>query len=227
MNARSIRFSGVVSVVFCLLALLNASDLFAQRSAYWKQRTTLFDLLPIEKDDIVFLGNSITDGGEWCELFNNEKLKNRGISGDVISGIKERLYQVVNGKPAKIFLLVGINDVSHNLTSKRILSEYEELVKEIREKSPETRLYIQSIMPIDNSFNRYKALTGKENVVTEINQGLPEIAEKYGATYIDLWPALSDRTTGKLKKKFTNDGLHLTGSGYTAWADAIRGFVEE
>lgn len=224
---RSIRISGAAAVMVCLLSLLNVADLFGQRNAYWKQRTTLFDLLPIEKDDIVFLGNSITDGGEWSELFNNEKLKNRGISGDVISGIKERLYQVVDGKPGKIFLLVGINDVSHNLTAERILSEYEDLVKEIREKTPETRLYIQSIMPIDNGFNRYKALIGKENVVTEINNGLPEIARKYGATYIDLWPALSDRATGKLKKKFTNDGLHLTGAGYAAWVDAIRGFVEE
>lgn len=224
---RSIRISGAAAVMVCLLSLLNVADLFGQRNAYWKQRTTLFDLLPIEKDDIVFLGNSITDGGEWSELFNNEKLKNRGISGDVISGIKERLYQVVDGKPGKIFLLVGINDVSHNLTAERILSEYEDLVKEIREKTPETRLYIQSIMPIDNGFNRYKALIGKENVVTEINNGLPEIARKYGATYIDLWPTLSDRATGKLKKKFTNDGLHLTGAGYAAWVDAIRGFVEE
>lgn len=224
---RSIRISGAAAVMVCLLSLLNVADLFGQRNAYWKQRTTLFDLLPIEKDDIVFLGNSITDGGEWSELFNNEKLKNRGISGDVISGIKERLYQVVDGKPEKIFLLVGINDVSHNLTAERILSEYEDLVKEIREKTPETRLYIQSIMPIDNGFNRYKALIGKENVVTEINYGLPEIARKYGATYIDLWPALSDRATGKLKKKFTNDGLHLTGAGYAAWVEAIRGFVEE
>lgn len=214
------------SLALLAASLLSFNHSFA-RSEYWHQRVTLFNLLPVEKGDIVFLGNSITDGGEFTELFNNPSIKNRGISSDVISGVRERLYQVTDYHPSKIFLLIGINDVSHNLSAAKIASQYEELVKEIRTKSPESTLYIQSIMPINNDFGRYKNLKGKENVVKDLNQRLKEIAKRNGAVYVDLWPALADKKTGKLKRQYTNDGLHLLGKGYEAWADAIRNLVTE
>ncbi len=211
-----------------LLGLLTLSPLQMEaRSEYWHQRVTLFDLLPVEPGDIVFLGNSITDGGEFTELFNNPNIKNRGISSDVISGVKERLYQVTNNHPSKIFLLIGINDVSHNHTVEKLASDYEDLVKNIRSESPESKLYIQSVMPINNDFGRYKNLKGKETTVKQLNERLKIIAERNGAEYVDLWPALADKKTGKLRKEFTNDGLHLLGKGYDAWADAIRKLVEE
>ena len=34
-------------------------------STYYHQRVTHFRSLPQTKDDIIFIGNSITDGGEW------------------------------------------------------------------------------------------------------------------------------------------------------------------
>lgn len=197
------------------------------RSEYWHQRVTLFDLLPVEKGDIVFLGNSITDGGEFTELFNNPNIKNRGISSDVISGVMERLNQITDHNPSKIFLLIGINDVSHNLSVEQLAYKYEELIKAIRSRSPESTLYVQSVMPINNDFGRYKNLKGKEDVIKNLNIQLEKISRDHDAIYVDLWPALADPKTGKLRKEFTNDGLHLLGKGYEAWADYIRPLVEE
>ncbi|MDE6336449.1 MAG: sialate O-acetylesterase [Muribaculaceae bacterium] len=219
-----INFS--TALLFSTASLLSTVEADA-RSEYWHQRVTLFDLLPVEPGDIVFLGNSITDGGEFTELFDNPSIKNRGISSDVISGVKERLYQVTNNHPSKIFLLIGINDVSHNLTVSQLSAAYEDLVKTIRSDSPESHLYIQSLMPINNDFGRYKNLKGKENVIKALNEQLKEIADRNGATYVDLWPALADKKTGKLRREFTNDGLHLLGKGYDAWAEAIRHLVAE
>lgn len=195
-------------------------------SEYWKQKVSLFDLLPINTDDIVFLGNSITDGGEFAELLDMHNIKNRGISSDVISGVKKRLDQVTNGQPKKIFLLIGINDVSHNLSVSELASEYRDLVKQIRKKTPGSTIYIQSVMPINNDFKRYKALAGKENVVNELNIFLRQIASEEGAIYVDLFPVLSDKT-GKLKKEYTNDGLHLTGPGYKAWIETIEPYIKK
>lgn len=214
-------FSYLISALLCFAPLEISA-----RSEYWHQRVTLFDLLPVEPGDIVFLGNSITDGGEFTELFDNPSIKNRGISSDVISGVKERLYQVTKNNPSKIFLLIGINDISHNLSVSKLAVEYEDLVKNIRGEAPLSKLYVQSIMPINNDFGRYKNLKGKENTIKELNKRLKEIAERNGAEYVDLWPALADQKTGKLRKEFTNDGLHLLGKGYDAWADAIRNLVE-
>lgn len=223
-----IRPAGIFTASMLLLAATPPTAVSASpRSEYWEQKVTLFNIIPVEPGDIVFLGNSITDGGEFSELFDDITIKNRGISSDVISGVIERLYQVVDHSPSKIFLLIGINDVSHNLSVDRLAEEYGKLVREIREKAPDTRLYIQSVMPINNDFGRYRNLKGKESTVVRLNERIKEIASVNGAVYVDLWPALADPSTGKLKKEFTNDGLHLLGKGYKAWADAIRPLVKE
>lgn len=216
--------SPIYTLAIASLVLLSCASANA-RSEYWEQRVTLFNLLPVEEDDIVFLGNSITDGSEFHEIFYNPNIKNRGINSDVISGVRERLYQVTDGAPSKIFLLIGINDISHGKTPDQIAREYEALVREIRAKSPETTLYVQSIMPINNDFGRYKNLKGREKTITEVNSKLREIASRNGAVYVDLWPVLADPSTGKLRREFTNDGLHLLGKGYRAWADAISDLV--
>lgn len=223
-----IRPAGIFAASMLLLAATLPSAVSASpRSEYWEQKVTLFNIIPVEPGDIVFLGNSITDGGEFSELFDDITIKNRGISSDVISGVMERLYQVVDHSPSKIFLLIGINDVSHNLSVDRLAEEYGKLVRKIREKAPDTRLYLQSVMPINNDFGRYRNLKGKESTVVRLNERIKELASDNGAVYVDLWPALADPSTGKLKKEFTNDGLHLLGKGYKAWADAIRPLVKE
>lgn len=207
--------------------VVGGNDVCAKgHSEYWEQRVSLFDKVPVEKGDIVFLGNSITDGGEFSELFDMPDIKNRGISSDVINGVADRLDQITDHSPRKIFLLIGINDISHNLTLEELCRRYENLVKSIRKKSPDTRLYLQSVMPINNDFKRYKNLFGKEKILKDFNSCIKEIAKRNNATYIDLWNALADPKTGKLRKEYTNDGLHLLGDGYTAWADAIRKLVE-
>ena len=53
----------------------------APRRHNYQRWRSLFEVLPVYSSDIVFLGNSITDGCEWAELFNNRHVKNRGISG--------------------------------------------------------------------------------------------------------------------------------------------------
>lgn len=214
-----------------MMSLPIAGDLitFAPHASayeYWDRKVSLFDSLPVYNNDIVFLGNSITDGGHFNELFEMDNIKNRGISSDVIDGVLKRLDQVTDGHPKKLFLLIGINDVSHGLTSKKLIQKYEVLVDSIISKSPETKLYLQSVMPINNDFKRYKGLIGKERTIKEFNEGIKEIADKRGATYIDLWPFLAD-SNGKLRRGFTNDGLHLSGAGYKAWTNGIDSYVRE
>lgn len=228
MKRSRIIFS-IISKALCMVVLSGITaplHIEAQRSEYWKQRVSLFDIIPLKNSDIVFLGNSITDGGEFAELFNNPDVKNRGISSDVISGVMDRIGQVTDNSPSKIFLLIGINDVSHNHSIAELSSRYEMLVKEIRKRTPQTELYLQSLMPINNDFGRYRNLKGKEQTVKAFNEEIEKIATRNGAEYVDLWPALADPDTGKLKTEFTNDGLHLTGAGYKAWTDAVRPFVE-
>ena len=194
---------------------------------FYYQRSTLFEKLPVKSTDIVFFGDSQTNGCEWHELFDNANVKNRGISSDVIQGYVDRSEPVIAGQPKKIFVLGGVNDVSHNLTPDSIATAMEGLLVKLQKSCPNTKIYLQSLLPIDNSFKRYKAMIGKEQVIVETNKLYKQVAEKLGITWIDLYSKMVDKKTGNMRKGLTNDGLHLLGEGYMIWRDTVRPFVEE
>ena len=194
---------------------------------FYYQRSTLFEMLPVDSDDIVFLGDSQTNGCEWHEMLGNPNVKNRGISSDVIQGFADRVQRIIDGRPAKLFILGGVNDISHDLTPDSIATAMRNLIVKVRRGTPATKVYLQSLLPIDNSFRRYKAMTGKESVIVETNKLLKKVAEETGATWIDLYSRMVDPATGNMRKGMTNDGLHLLGAGYAVWRDAVLPYVEE
>ncbi|MDR2621581.1 MAG: serine hydrolase [Dysgonamonadaceae bacterium] len=182
---------------------------------------------PITPDDIVFLGNSLTENGKWSEYFPSQKIVNRGIGGDEALGIYDRLYQILPGKPKKIFLQTGANDVSHDLPADSIVERIAMIVDEIRKKSPGTKLYLQGSLPINESFNRYRKLTGKTHVFPGLSKRLSELAASRGIVFINLFPLFTQQGTNILRKDLTNDGLHLTEKGYEIWVKAIQPYVME
>lgn len=212
-----------------VLGLLFGANSFAQQekyTTYYYQRATLFEKLPITSTDIVFLGNSLTDGCEWTELFGNPHIKNRGISGDEVMGIYDRIDPILKGKPAKIFLLTGVNDVSHDLTADSILVMYKKLVSKIKSDSPKTKLYIQSVLPVNDEFTRFPKVHNKTQVILDINKGLKQLAKENGYTYIDLYTHFIAPGTQSFDKKYTNDGLHLLGPGYLVWKEVLKPYVK-
>ncbi|MGL5317175.1 MAG: GDSL-type esterase/lipase family protein [Bacteroidales bacterium] len=214
-----------------LMALLLSASLssVAQRgfSTYWHQRASLFEELTITKKDIVFVGNSITDGGEWFEFFNNPRVKNRGISGDRTVGILDRLDHIVKGTPKKIFLMIGINDLSHGTPVDTIAGNIALIVDQIREKSPKTKVYLQSVLPVSDEKKMFGSHTAKAKDIEPLNALLKTIAEERKITYIDLYSRFINPETGKMNLKYSNDGLHLLGAGYTFWAEIVKPYVNE
>lgn len=217
------RFYVLIGVV---IAMLLTTSVYAERTDLYGRRSSLFELLPVDSTNIVFFGNSLTEGCEWNELLANPKVLNRGITGDTADGLMERIQSVVTGQPAKVFLLIGINDVSHDLSADSIATVIEALVTELQVKSPRTKVYLQSLLPINNNFGRYRLLKDKEQVIRDINAQLAPMARRHGITYIDLYPAFCD-DDNNLRNDLTNDGLHLMGAGYIIWRDIIKPYVDE
>lgn len=191
---------------------------------------------PINQNDIVFIGNSLTEGGKWASYFPDTQAKlakkggairNRGINGDTFGGIDNRLNEIVKGRPAKIFLLTGVNDVSHNLSADSIATGIINLVKRIKKESPKTKIYLQSLLPINESFGRYKRLKGKTSEPQKINALLQKFAKAEKVEFINLYPLfLEEGSENVLKASLTKDGLHVNAEGYKIWADAIKKYVK-
>lgn len=214
---------------FTLIFLFFSLICFGQVSkfgTYYDQRKSLFEILPETKNEIIFLGNSITDGSEWSELLQNPRVKNRGISGDTSEGVLFRLYQVTRVQPAKVFLLIGINDLSKNVSTDTVYANIVKIVSTIRSKSPKTRVYVQSILPVNNTFKTFSGHTSRTPQVKDINQRLEKICPKLGATYVDLFSELKNPNDDLLNPLYTNDGLHLLGAGYQAWLRVIQPYLK-
>lgn len=217
----------ILVMVACISFLLPIKAQENKYSTFYYQRATLFEELPVVSDDIIFLGNSITNGAEWAELLGNSHVKNRGISGDVCMGVYDRLFPILRGKPAKIFLLIGINDVSAGLPADTIVSRIEKIVQKIRCDSPTTTLYLQSLLPVTDYYKKFSSHTLHSDIIPAINWGIKKIADREGVVYIDLYSSFVDSKTGKMNIEYTNDGLHLLGKGYLKWVEIIKPYVGE
>jgi lysophospholipase L1-like esterase len=179
-----------------------------------------FRSYPNSQKDIIFLGNSITAGADWNELLGLPQARNRGISGDITYGVLERLDEVTAGKPAKVFVLIGINDMARNIPDSVILSNYEKIIHRIRKESPTTRIYFNTLLPVNNSFPD-KNHFNKDEHIAALNAGLRKIAAREKITLIDIHDHFLDKDK-KLDKQYTYDGLHLNAAGYTHWASLLK-----
>lgn len=193
---------------------------------YYVQKVTQHKLLPKRKNAVVFVGDSITDGNEWAEQLNCPRCQNRGISADISHGVLARLDDILAEKPSKIFLMIGINDISRNIPNEEIIKNYRELVRRTQAASPKTEIYLQSVLPVNDTFRKFVEKTDAS--IKILNDAMRELARtSKGVTYIDLHSKFLD-SDGRLDKKYTNDGLHLLGEGYLLWAKILSegGFLK-
>ena len=195
-------------------------------STYYYQRASHFEQLPTSSRDIIFLGNSITDGAEWSELFQNHHIKNRGISGDTTWGVYDRLETILKGNPKKIFLLIGINDIGRGKDNQYVIDGIERIINKIKKEKPRTRIYVQSILPVNPIYGKFNGHTSQWKRIPIINESIQRIAQNEGITYIDLFAAFVDEE-GKMNKDLTNDGLHLLGQGYEIWKKIISPYLKK
>ncbi len=210
-----------VMALMCLTALAQQ----ANQDPYYARRATLFDELPIGKKDIVMLGNSLTDGCEFNELLGNRHIKNRGIVGDIIQGLIDRIGPIIKGQPKKLFIMSGVNDISHDVSADSIARAMEKLIVMVKQGSPRTKIYLQSLLPFNNDVREWKLLKGRDHYVVEANALLEQVARRQGVTWINLYPLFVD-DQGRLRADLTNDGLHLMGKGYLIWRDAIKPYIK-
>lgn len=180
------------------------------------QRVSHFEAFAAEPGDVVFLGDSITEGGRWEEIFPGARARNRGIGGDTTTGVLARLEQVSERRPAQVFLLIGTNDLFAGVPEAQIAENVAAITTRLRAGSPEAQLFVQSVLP---RAAKYRAR------VESLNARLREIARDDGATFVDLYPHFLDARDGSIRDDLSNDELHLMGPGYRVWREQIAGYV--
>jgi hexosaminidase len=193
-------------------------------STYYHQRVSFFESLPSSGDDVIFIGNSITEGGSWAELFKDARIRNMGISSDISAGVIKRIGKIAEGRPSKIFLMIGTNDLARNISADSLVKNILIIAKYLKQQSPSTKLFVQSILPVSDHYGMFRGHTSKGLLIREVNERLKELSPENAYSFVDLHKGFSG-TDGKLKKELTNDGLHLTGKGYQLWKHLVFPYV--
>ena len=177
---------------------------------------------PLSYGDIVFLGNSITQGGKnWSEKLDYPNIRNRGIGGDVTDGVLARLDEINYFRPKAVFLLIGINDLWNNYSPDKPSAEYIgnniiKIAQVISAQTPKTKIYIQTVLPIEKE--KYK------NNILKVNEIIKANEKENSYKIIDLYSIFVNEN-GLIKKDLSTDGIHLNEKGYDAWVDFIKPIV--
>ncbi|MGK7886323.1 MAG: GDSL-type esterase/lipase family protein [Crocosphaera sp.] len=185
---------------------------------YYKKKVKEFQQQSRSNENIVFVGDSLIEYGQWKTLLNNEQIINQGIAGDTTAGVLNRIDKIILTKPKKIFIMIGINDLwNQRITVDEIIVNYKKILTIFQEKTPETEVYLQSVLPINN--RDYNSIVNNQDVIN-LNEQLKKIARQFKYQYIDIHSYFIDEEN-QLKPKYTNDGVHLNEQGYNLWAEKI------
>ena len=210
-----------------IVALLCAVTTVLADGPFRNHRYDSFKALSVTSDNILFIGNSITDMHCWPEVFvtsNGDYLPivNRGNSGTYSTEQSDNLESYINGKPKKVFMMIGTNDIATsgglNFSPEQVLAYVKSIVTRIHARSPQTKVYLYSILK-NKTGNRVEATWLKANELTKAYADATE-----GVTYIDLYDKLANVANGGA---WSYDNLHLTAGAYQAWAETICQYLAE
>lgn len=122
--------------------------------------------------------------------------------------------------PEYMVLSLGIEGLS-SLSKDEFIAEYKGLVKALKEASPTTKIILQSIFPVADSFSGNSKINNKK--IVEANGWILALAEEEGVKYLDTHSVLLD-SKGNLDPKYDNggNGINLNAEGYEKVIEYIR-----
>ncbi len=167
----------------------------------------------------VFLGDSITEQFPLDDAFPDRHVINRGIGGDVVDGVIERLdVSVADLAPSRVYLMIGINNLvwaTPDIALDEFLGRYEVLFEGLERSAPDAEIFVQSILPARGE--RW----GEANVrVLEVNARLQPLAERFGFQWVNLHPVFLN-AEDELREECAVDGVHLNVTGYMTWLETL------
>ncbi|HZY79804.1 MAG TPA: GDSL-type esterase/lipase family protein [Cyclobacteriaceae bacterium] len=211
-------------VVLCFIALNCQAqdwDTIPVLPDHYNNKLEAFKKQKASTGKILFLGNSITEMGDFKTLLKDTTVVNRGIGGDITFGVIARIEEVTRFKPSKLFLLIGVNDLSKRIPENVILNNIFSIVSLIHAQSPKTKVYVQSILPVNPTVQKFpKGYDVGENARL-INGQLANLTKRLNYTFVDMHKFFTD-VEGNMDAKYTYDGLHLNAAGYALWMKILK-----
>lgn len=172
----------------------------------------------------VFYGNSITFGSDFQNDYPELCICNMGCNRDDLDDMIYRSFLIKSVHPSKIFVLAGINGLN-NLSLQDFNKKYELLVDTIIKQNPNSKLYLQSLLPVNTNYEIGSRYVGLQDKIQNVNTIIQQIAEKKRCTYIDVYSLY--QINDSLPQRYTSDGLHLKPEAYSIWSRCLESYLRE
>lgn len=183
-------------------------------SRFYKERVDYFNTNHLPSYDWVFVGDSITARAYWHELFTEVSVANRGISGDITTGVLNRMESITNTQAKLALLMIGVNDIGWGYEPADIVKGQQQIIEQLL--AANMKVIVHSVIVTDGKvYNNQK--------INDLNARLKAYCKAKGVLYFDLNAFLAP--DGFLKDKFNSDGLHLSGLAYRVWQQRLSEFI--
>ena len=200
-------------MVFILTIILIENN---KTNAKEKEKTRKDEINKYE--NIVFLGDSITEFYPIDEIYGDLPIIKSGIAGyrtdDLLPKLEEMVYRY---NPTSVYLLIGTNDLLWDKAedTKKAISNIKKIVENIKSNRKNTKIYIESIYPVNVDLDTTRHMVGyRENeTIIEVNKEIEKYCRENNYIYINMYDELTDED-GNLNKRYTDDGLHPNSLGY-------------
>ena len=217
---------GLVTTSILLVNKIKYERIQYNAQDYYDKKLVQFEMenANLAKNQIVFIGDSITDLYHLDDYYQDLPLKtyNRGIGGDVtgclVNRLKTSLYDL---QPSKVVLMIGINDINGGVSKETILENYQNILKGINTNLPTTKLFVMSILPINDLLSGAVDVDKSNEMVIDINSKIKDRVVSYPYEYLDLFSLVKDENN-KLKKEYSDDGIHLNDEGFKVWTNLVK-----
>lgn len=162
--------------------------------------------------DSAILGDSRVTGFSYWQFLDTERVM--AYSGARLGRIEEKGYleKLKDLNPANVFLSFGLNDISSGVwrDTQSCTADLEKNIAKIKTVLPESRIYINSILPVQQ---KALARCPEWAKVPELNEVIRTFCEANGYGYIDNAAIVAEK--GGL---FAADGIHMKSGFYPLWA---------
>ena len=190
----------------------------------------------VKKQQVVFAGSSL------MEMFPIEQMTdtldlpyiiyNRGVGGYRIHDLLQVLDTCIfDLEPDRVFINIGTNDLSDSsFTMQDLFEQYSQILDEIRNHLPQTRVYLMAYYPVNYEAAAEDAkaclrIRTNERIL-QANELVHKLADEYGYRFINVNKNLMDEY-GRLKAEFTIEGIHIKPEGYQAILEDVLQYVRE
>lgn len=168
--------------------------------------------------DSIFMGDSISIGLSAYGFLSDSRVDAKVGASTIYA--RSRVNTIAQYNPKKVFLLYGINELSVATSSQSFVDRYRQVVKDLKNKLPDSKIYIQSVLPIA-PFVEDNRSDLRNSHLKECNEGLIKMAKEENISYIDIASLLNESN----RNLYAGDGIHFQPKFYIMWLNYLDNVI--